>query len=116
MTVERQGPYQLSGKNMVKNIYIFSGAENTLKISRVYSTKWLCDYHMLWFPFDTQVQENQWRAIFRLFPSFSELFVTVDTFCLFSEISGTESRAATIFGTYRADTILCERVFYEEGS
>ena len=38
-----------------KNVYVYYGEENTLKISRVYSTQWLCDYNMLYYPFDTQV-------------------------------------------------------------
>ena len=33
----------------------FQGRENTLKISRVYSTEWLCSYEMINYPFDTQV-------------------------------------------------------------
>ena len=55
VTVERLGQFQPSGESKEKNIYIYSGEENTLKISRVYSTKWLCNYDMLWYPFDTQV-------------------------------------------------------------
>ena len=55
VTVKREGQYQHSKVDKANNIYIYSGAENTLKITRVYSTKWLCDYHMIWFPFDTQV-------------------------------------------------------------
>ena len=39
-----------------KNVYVYLGEENTLKISRVYSTQWLCDYDMLYYPFDTQVR------------------------------------------------------------
>ena len=53
VTVKREGQLQHSGVDKLNNIY--SGAENTLKITRVYSTKWLCDYNMLWYPFDTQV-------------------------------------------------------------
>ena len=39
----------------VLNIYIYEGSENPLLITRVYSTKWLCSYDMLFYPFDTQV-------------------------------------------------------------
>ena len=38
-----------------KNVYIYKGQENTLKINRVYSTEWLCEYEMTNYPFDTQV-------------------------------------------------------------
>ena len=39
----------------VLNIYIYEGSENPFQITRVYSTKWLCSYDMLFYPFDTQV-------------------------------------------------------------
>ena len=55
VTIERLGQYHHSDVSSAKNIYIYSGLDNTLKITRVYSTKWLCNYDMLWFPFDTQV-------------------------------------------------------------
>ena len=51
--VVREGSYTTSLEGH-KNVYLYSGAENTLKISRVYSTEWLCDYNMLYYPFDTQ--------------------------------------------------------------
>ena len=43
----------------VLNIYIYEGSENPFLITRVYSTKWLCSYDMLFYPFDTQVKETQ---------------------------------------------------------
>ena len=52
--VVREADYVTSQEGH-KNVYVYSGAENTLKISRVYSTQWLCDYNMLYYPFDTQV-------------------------------------------------------------
>ena len=42
-----------------KNVYIYKGQENTLKINRVYSTEWLCEYEMTNYPFDTQVKNYQ---------------------------------------------------------
>ena len=56
VTVDRVGQYHNSDGSKTKNIYIYSGADNPMEITRVYSTKWLCDYNMLWYPFDTQVQ------------------------------------------------------------
>ena len=53
--VEKQGDYDISGDTEDKNVYLYSGEENTLKISRVYSTEWLCNYEMINYPFDTQV-------------------------------------------------------------
>ena len=53
VTVARLGSVERSGE--ARNIYIYTGEENPLHVSRVYSTKWLCNYDMTWYPFDTQV-------------------------------------------------------------
>ena len=55
ITVQREGQYQMSDDFEAKNVYIYKGQENTLKINRVYSTEWLCEYEMTNYPFDTQV-------------------------------------------------------------
>ena len=34
---------------------VYSGADNGITISRVYSIKFYCDYQMAWYPFDQQV-------------------------------------------------------------
>ena len=47
----------------VLNIYIYEGSENPFLITRVYSTKWLCSYDMLFYPFDTQVKINQFLIV-----------------------------------------------------
>ena len=52
--VEREGQYDISGDTEAKNVYLYKGRENHLKISRVYSTEWLCNYEMINYPFDTQ--------------------------------------------------------------
>ena len=53
--ISREGGFVRSGMEVVDNIFVYSGADNPLLISRVYSTKWLCSYNMLYYPFDTQV-------------------------------------------------------------
>ena len=55
VTVARLGSLERSGLDEERNIYIYKGEENPLHVSRVYSTKWLCNYDMTWYPFDTQV-------------------------------------------------------------
>ena len=47
--------YIFTKSTKVLNIYIYEGSENPFLITRVYSTKWLCSYDMLFYPFDTQV-------------------------------------------------------------
>ena len=62
--VERHGPYQVSGDDVTKNVYQYAGNENTLKITRVYSTEWLCSYEMINYPFDTQVDiSSPWTLL-----------------------------------------------------
>ena len=38
-----------------ENIYMFQGGENNLKLSKTHDTKFLCQYDMAWYPFDTQI-------------------------------------------------------------
>ena len=54
ITVARESHYVVSQDTKAENIYVYPGAENSLRITRVYSTKWLCSYNMLYYPFDTQ--------------------------------------------------------------
>ena len=41
--------------DLPENFNIFDGEENSLIISRAYDTVWICDYNMMFYPFDTQV-------------------------------------------------------------
>ena len=34
---------------------MFQGSENNLKLSKTHDTKFLCQYDMAWYPFDTQI-------------------------------------------------------------
>ncbi|XP_023340726.1 gamma-aminobutyric acid receptor subunit beta isoform X2 [Eurytemora carolleeae] len=38
-----------------KNTYIFAGSENTLSLTRTYNVNLLCNYDMMFFPFDSQI-------------------------------------------------------------
>ena len=53
--IRRQGTYIVSEDEMAKTCYVFDGAENSITSRRVYSSDWLCDYDMQYYPFDTQV-------------------------------------------------------------
>ena len=59
--VKREGSYLLSHDNRIKNQYLYSGSENNLTMSHVYSTHWLCEYKMMSYPFDTQVINNLYK-------------------------------------------------------
>ncbi|XP_023337393.1 gamma-aminobutyric acid receptor subunit rho-3 isoform X2 [Eurytemora carolleeae] len=47
--------YQMAGPDSIKNVYIFSGSENDLSLSRTYQVNLLCNYDMMYYPFDSQV-------------------------------------------------------------
>ena len=49
MDVERRGNFTVA-----KNKLVFRGSENPLLVSRFYKTKFICDFDMAWYPFDTQ--------------------------------------------------------------
>ena len=79
----------------VLNIYIYEGSENPFLITRVYSTKWLCTYDMLFYPFDTQVKETQFwigkhimfqLALYRVVPCCWHPLVTQPPRSLFRQL------------------------------
>ena len=40
--------------SFLHNTYLFDGASNMISYDIAYTTEWLCDFHMEWYPFDTQ--------------------------------------------------------------
>ena len=40
---------------MNEDIEVFTGSDNSITISRVYSIQFYCEYQMAWYPFDQQV-------------------------------------------------------------
>ena len=53
-TVRRQGLYQRRNISYLHNAYMYSGKENPITLSRVYSDKFICEYDMAVYPFDVQ--------------------------------------------------------------
>ena len=53
-SVRRDGSYWRRNDSYLHNAYLFKGAENPISLSRVYSSKFICEYDMAVFPFDTQ--------------------------------------------------------------
>ena len=54
VTIKQSGKYAQSEKRELQNAYIYKGSENPLIIARVYDIRFLCDFNMRVFPFDTQ--------------------------------------------------------------
>ena len=53
-SIRREGHGSIIGKEANEDIEVFSGSENRITISRVYSIKFYCEYQMAWYPFDQQ--------------------------------------------------------------
>ena len=47
--------FERTDQTTYENIYMFQGSENNLKLSKTHDTKFLCQYDMAWYPFDTQI-------------------------------------------------------------
>ena len=54
ITILREGEFVRSPLSTLDNIYIFKGEENSIEFSRVFEERWICEYSMNWYPFDTQ--------------------------------------------------------------
>ena len=46
--------YTISDDTVPNNIYIFDGENNMLESHRSYTTDFICEFQMFWYPFDTQ--------------------------------------------------------------
>ena len=54
-SVKREGKGSIIDKEVNEDIEVYSGSENGITISRVYSIQFFCEYQMAWYPFDQQV-------------------------------------------------------------
>ncbi len=52
--VSRNSSYQRRTNDYPHNAYLYKGSENPITLGRVYSAKFICDYDMSIYPFDTQ--------------------------------------------------------------
>ena len=55
LKVLRNGDGKLSGSHETENKYIFDGYENYVEYRRFYSEELECQFHLHWYPFDTQI-------------------------------------------------------------
>ena len=55
LKVLRNGDGELSGSHETENKYIFDGYENYVEYRRFYSEELECQFHLHWYPFDTQL-------------------------------------------------------------
>ena len=46
--------FELGDDTLLHNTQLFSGSQNSLQWQRELTIEWLCDFHMEWYPFDTQ--------------------------------------------------------------
>ena len=53
-SVKRAGNGTIIDRSMNEDIEVFTGSENVITFSRIYSIKFHCEYQMAWYPFDVQ--------------------------------------------------------------
>ena len=53
-SIKREAQGTMVEKAINEDIEVYSGAENRVTISRVYSIQFYCEYDMRWYPFDQQ--------------------------------------------------------------
>ena len=51
-SIKRSGKSAIIDRSVDEDIEVFSGSENNITISRVYSITFFCNYQMPWYPFD----------------------------------------------------------------
>ena len=66
ITIKRLGNYEQSNDDSIKNQYLYSGSDNPMTMSHIYSTHWLCEYKMMSYPFDTQVTSWFYNFVTRI--------------------------------------------------
>ena len=54
ISIQRNGTATISPLEELQNDHIFSGAENELMLSQIYTTRFTCKYDMAAYPFDIQ--------------------------------------------------------------
>ena len=52
--IRRSGKGSIIDREVNEDIEVFSGEENNITMSRVYSIQFFCEYQMQWYPFDQQ--------------------------------------------------------------
>ena len=58
-SIKQEGEGSMIGKEVNEDIAIFNGKENLIRINRVYSIRFYCEYDMRWYPFDQQTCQIQ---------------------------------------------------------
>ena len=59
--VKREGPFERSGYEVLDEIEIFKGNENSLSMVQSYTHEFQCVYQLESYPFDSQVETNTFK-------------------------------------------------------
>ena len=54
ISIQRNGTSEISPLASIQNDHVYSGSENDLILSQVYTTRFTCEYDMRAYPFDSQ--------------------------------------------------------------
>ncbi|XP_023337751.1 uncharacterized protein LOC111708564 [Eurytemora carolleeae] len=55
VTIKKLGNQTTNNLETLENYVTFSGSENKLMVSRTYNIKFICNYNLRWYPFDSQI-------------------------------------------------------------
>ena len=55
--------YEIGDNTYIDNTYLFHGSENILYYEKEYTVEWICDFHLEWYPFDTQSCTMQFKQL-----------------------------------------------------
>ena len=55
MLINRTGKYHVSKIDHLHNNHMYLGKENDIVLSRIFTTKFICEYQLIYYPFDSQV-------------------------------------------------------------
>ena len=51
------------GVTAIDNTFIFSGEENSHFLTKEFTILWICNFNMMWYPFDTQTCAMQFKIV-----------------------------------------------------
>ena len=58
-SIKQEGEGSIIGKEVNEDIAVFNGKETLIRINRVYSIRFYCEYDMRWYTFDQQTSQIQ---------------------------------------------------------
>ena len=55
IAIDQQGSFRWIAENVLNNVFLYRGDENTVLMSRNYAEEFICDFDIALYPFDSQI-------------------------------------------------------------